>query len=315
MLRLFVTVFILSLGAVHVRASDELSKHAYEIVFGSFRNGDFASSLFAISVDGSRERQICEHESGRPTCLDPTVAPDFSTILFTRGGSNHRTSVWGLNTELGSESRLTDAVNIRFDGGRATPRLSPGGQRFVYSSNLSGSDHIFVADVDGRHTQQLTGDAGNNTYAAWSPDGELIAFASDRSGSSQVYVMTKDGKNQRAVSSVEIPATYPSWSPDGKRLIFSGSVDGEQFDLYVLVLESGDMRRILARADLSERHASWSPDGELIAFSSKTKDSLRSFDRSIFVMNADGSAVRQLTQSKYHDFTPSWRVAAAPTIR
>jgi len=57
-------------------AAAEKPVEKYEIVFGSFRNGDFASSLFVVSVDGTNERQICAHESGRPTCLDPTVSPE-----------------------------------------------------------------------------------------------------------------------------------------------------------------------------------------------------------------------------------------------
>ena len=310
-----IIALLLFLNGPGAAASEKPSLEEYEIVFGSFRNGDFASSLFVVSVDGKNERQICAHESGRPTCLDPTVSPDFSKILFSRGGSNHRTSIWLLDTKLGRESQLTDDVNIRFDGGRAAPRLSPDGQHFLFSSNLSGDDNIFVGETGTRETQKLTDGMGNNTNPAWSPDGELIVFVSDRSGTSRIYIMKKDGQHPRAVSSEDLPATYPSWSPDGRKLIFSGSTDGKQYDLYVLAVESGSVSKMPSRSDLSERHASWSPDGRLIVFASKTKDSQRGFDRTIFVMNADGSSVRQVTSSKQHDFSPSWRATAAHPIR
>jgi TolB protein len=314
-LNFLIIASFLFLSGPGASASEKQSSEEYEIVFGSFRNGDFASSLFVVSVDGKNERQICMHNSGRPTCLDPTVSPDYSKILFSRGGSNHRTSIWLLDTKLGKESQLTDDVNIRFDGGRAAPRLSSDGQHFLFSSNLSGGDDIFVGKTGTRKTQKITDGMGNNTYAAWSPDGELIVFVSDRSGTSRIYVMSKDGKHPRAVSSEDLPATYPSWSPDGKKLIFSGSTDGKQFDLYVLTVESGSVSKIPSRSDLSERHASWSPDGRLIVFASKTKDSQRGFDRTIFVMNADGSSVRRVTSSKHHDFSPSWRATDAHPSR
>jgi TolB protein len=53
--------------------------------------------------------------------------------------------------------------------------------------------------------------------------------------------------------------------------------------------------------------AAWSPDGRRIAFSND-----RDGNREIYVMNADGSEVRRLTNSLGVDFAPSWRPIREP---
>ena len=51
-----IIALFLFLSGPGAAASEKPSAEKYEIVFGSFRNGDFASSLFVVSVDGKNER-------------------------------------------------------------------------------------------------------------------------------------------------------------------------------------------------------------------------------------------------------------------
>ena len=67
----------------------------------------------------------------------------------------------------------------------------------------------------------------------------------------------------------------------------------------------------------------WSPDGAHIAFASTRmgfKDEITYTDApqpygEIFVMRADGSDVRQLTDNQWEEGTPAWRPAATTTKR
>ena len=51
-----------------------------------------------------------------------------------------------------------------------------------------------------------------------------------------------------------------------------------------------------------DKHPTWSPDGAKIAFWSN-RDTAR---RQIWVMNADGSGQRNLSNSDYNDWDPVW---------
>ncbi len=65
------------------------------LLFGSFRGGDFSSSIHAIRMNGSGECRISQHASGRPGCLDPAASADGARLVFTRGGDGtHLVSLW-----------------------------------------------------------------------------------------------------------------------------------------------------------------------------------------------------------------------------
>ena len=86
-------------------------------------------------------------------------------------------------------------------------------------------------------------------------------------------------------SDVDLPR-YPSVSPDGTEVVFSW-----RGDLWLVPIEGGDARRLTVHPGVDSR-SDWSPDGSEIAFESD-----RDGYRNIWVVNADGSGVRQVVQS------------------
>jgi len=84
---------------------------------------------------------------------------------------------------------------------------------------------------------------------------------------------------------VDLPR-YPSLSPDGSQLVFSW-----RGDLWKVGSRGGRAER-LTRDAASDLRSAWSPDGSQIAF-----DSERSGALNLWVMQADGSGLRQVTHS------------------
>lgn len=79
---------------------------------------------------------------------------------------------------------------------------------------------------------------------------------------------------------------FPSLSPDGSQIVFSW-----RGDLWRVSSGGGEAIRLTANP-ASETRSAWSPDGSEIAF-----ESTRSGYQNIHVMNADGSNVRQVTDT------------------
>ena len=81
----------------------------------------------------------------------------------------------------------------------------------------------------------------------------------------------------------------PARSPDGTMVAFSTFRDGDK-EIYVMDSDGGDPVN-LTRHHAFDSSPAWSPDGRRIAFESVRDGG----DYHIFVMNADGSGVEQLT--------------------
>ena len=136
----------------------------------------------------------------------------------------------------------------------------------------------------------------------WNPrTGAQIAFVSDRGGVPQVYAMDSSGANVRRVSGGGGDAVQPAWAPNGQLLAFSwtrGYAPGN-YNVFVLDVASGELIQLTHGAGRNE-HPSFSPDGRHLVFESDRRGG-----RQIFSMLADGTRVRQLTNSGINS-SPVW---------
>jgi Tol biopolymer transport system component len=155
--------------------------------------------------------------------------------------------------------------------------------------------------ADGTGLKRLTDD--HTTGVAFSPDGQRIAYTGIKgSGSSELHVMNADGSAQRRRPGARgsILEELQSWSPDGRYVLFRASLDAggggsrpNSSGLYALSVGNWQLRR-LTRLGGHAWAASYAPDGTKIAFLHRpANDPAR---QQLYVMNADGSNVQQLTR-------------------
>jgi TolB protein len=144
-------------------------------------------------------------------------------------------------------------------------------------------DQICLMNADGTGRKQLTDFQATAFYPSLSPDGQKIYFSSRQSGRYEIYSIDINGKNLERLTR-DIGSLYaPELSPDGERIVFTNHGNG----LWVMRSNGNNPRPLTDRDDIDP---TWSPDGSMIAFASS-----RAGDRQLFVMNADGSNIRQIT--------------------
>lgn len=107
-----------------------------------------------------------------------------------------------------------------------------------------------------------------------------------------LYVVEADGSGRRVLVDAPGPQFDADWSADGTRVVYRDSREGVNVDDEIYAVDADGSGEVnLTRDPADDWSPAWSPDGERIAFASDREGELR-----IFVMAADGSGVRRVTE-------------------
>jgi TolB protein len=214
----------------------------------------------------------------------------------------------------------TDPRRLTWSPGfeEGNPAWSPDGTQIAFSSSRESFGEIMIMNADGTNPRRLTKRGG--VSPAWSPDGSRLAFSREIRGS-DLYVMNADGSHEQQLTFTDVPGSVtlifgPAWSPDGTQIVcvvdfnpdqeFFGETTIHIFDVgEILPVEGNDispMQPLPSPGSPYNDSPKWSPDGTQIVFSAVLRG-----HRDIFVVNANGTNLQQLTQTEHYDeFAPAW---------
>lgn len=142
-----------------------------------------------------------------------------------------------------------------------------------YVWKLYDSFDIFVVDTNGSNLKQLTDTPGYDAEATISPKGDKIVFTSLRDGDPEIYTMNLDGSDQKRLTYEKGYDGGPFFSQDGSKIVFRASRPRteEQFADYNDLVHNGYVRPTALE---------------------------------IFVMDADGKNMKQITNLGSASFAP-----------
>jgi Tol biopolymer transport system component len=223
------------------------------------------------------------------------------------------------------------------------PSWSPDGSRIAFNSDRANNTEIYVMNANGSNPVNVSNNPGSDGSPAWSPVADDIAFISDRDGGYDLYMLDLTGGSARRLTEDGVAKSDPAWSPDGRKIVYWQQVSANSTELRVIDIGSGEIT--ILRAEGQSLWPAWSPDGSPIAFHSQEKgqadiytlaDSVvtnltntpaanearpdwspdgsqivymsdQDGNFNLYIMNADGSAPRQLTNSPQDDHSPAWQ--------
>lgn len=197
-----------------------------------------------------------------------------------------------------------------------TPSFSANGRTVAFSGNsepiaTAVGRHIYLVNVDGTGQRQLTTGTSFDSNPSFSPNGKQVVF--DRhagTGKTHVFAIKVDGSGLRQLTNGSFNDSEPVCTPNGKRIVFVSDRDHDvktdRSDIFAMA-PSGADQRVLIDGPYYEKEPDTAPNGKGIAFVSNRQPGIN-----IFVANASGRHIRQLTHNKRDCFsgscnlTPAW---------
>jgi TolB protein len=182
---------------------------------------------------------------------------------------------------------------------------APDGRRLVTISVIAGRGQIFVMNVDGSHSVQITHDTTDYDDPQWSPDGKKIIATATINEQERIYIMNPDGSSLQPLTPPDIRAIHGSWSSDSKQVIFCADDDlhppkKNDTKIYSISVESGRVETLISGG--VNTYPSWSPDMKEIVFRRIIGD----MNSEVFVAGSDGKNLRNITNNPAFDGWPAW---------
>jgi hypothetical protein len=169
---------------------------------------------------------------------------------------------------------------------------------------------VWIMDPDGGNIAKLT-DPWAYEFAldldTYSPDMSQQVFAYRWKGLHELWVRnTADNWIWRLRAPPKGQAYQPAWSPDGIHIAYVSQEDGND-EIHVIEMGSettaSDVR--LTQNDWEwDKHPSYSPGGRQIVFFSNREN--KDGRMQIWIMDADGSRLRNISNNPYNDWDPVW---------
>ena len=251
----------------------------------------------------------------------PAVSPDGRTLVVSeRTPSGDRMALVMWDTDGTNPRRVysDDVTVMGLEWSRDGRWLAFGAGGF-FGRRTTEPAQIMIMRPDGSDAHAVTKGPGNAGFPSWSPDRTQI-----------VYRLWTDNEQGEGLRIVDVPTgestvltreydTLPIWSPNGDVIMFTRYASDErflydEFDIYTIRPDGTDLKR-LTDAEGNDAHSFWSPDGNSILWSSSRfgfKDESPLVINQpqpyaeLFIMDADGSNQRPLTDNQYEEGTPAW---------
>jgi len=237
------------------------------------------------------------------------------------------------------ERHLKNIKQLTNGGENAEAYFSSDGKQLIFQSKRDGRacDQIYRMNIDGSKVKMVSNGDGRTTCSYFFKGNKRVIYASTHGGKKEcppnpdmsqgyvwavypdfdLYTATPDGKDIKKLTNTPGYDAEATISPDGKKIIFTSERSGD-LELYSMDIDGKNLKQ-LTDAVGYDGGAFYSPDSKMIVYRRSTPKNEAEVSRyksllarhlivpttfEIWVMNADGSNKRQITNLAGGSFAP-----------
>ncbi len=198
------------------------------------------------------------------------LSPDGVTIVFDLLGDLYTLPIAG-----GTATRITNGM--AYD---VQPRFSPDGKRVAFISDSSGSDNVWLLELESKERKALTEEkSGSVLSPEWTPDGKYVVFSKTGGirGSAKLWLAHVDGgSGVKLIKEPERLKTIGAAFGQGERYIWFAQRTGDwqynaifpQYQLGRYDRDTGKSTVMTSRYGSAMRPA-LSPDGKSLVYATR----------------------------------------------
>jgi len=273
-----------------------ISPDGRRVAFRSTRDG---GGIFVIMATGVGAARVSDFG------YDPAWSPDGRWIVCATEPVLRPQQRLGLKSSLWKIEVATRRTEQIYAGDAVQPAWSPSGKRIAYWTGLAGdkAPDIWTIGVDGRDPMPVTSDKPIDWCPRWSRDGRFLYFLSDREGAMNLWRVRIDEATGK-IAGLPEPETTPAlemsiFSLSKSKLVYENRIIRSR--LVRREIASGETETLVTMpAGRQPIGPDLSKDGKWLTFYTIGKQ------EDIYVVGADGSGMRQLTDDGFHNRGPRW---------
>jgi Tol biopolymer transport system component len=273
----------------------------------AFRSNRDGGGIFVMGRTGEAVRRITR------AGFNPAWSPDGKQIVYTLlrlelrpQNSDGLSELWTIDVNGGEPRQI-------FSGDATLSAWSPDGRRIAFGQRLGESrvmDIVTIAADGASPPVHVVRDSAIDWNPVWAPDGRHLYFVSDRAGSPNIWRIPIDQSTGAALGQAT-PLTSPAAfaahltiSGDGRTLAYSSVLEAQNLHRLRLDPDRGEAMGEIEPVTTGTRF--WSspdpaPDGSRVVMYSQVRP-----EGDLYIINADGSGIRQLTSDEAVDRVPRW---------
>ena len=240
-----------------------------------------------------------------------------------------------------TERHFRNVHQLTFGGQNAEAYFSADGKKLIFQSTREPwkCDQIFIMNVDGSDQHVISTGKGRTTCSYFYPDGKKILYSSTHLGSANcppkpdysrgyvwgiypsydIFTANPDGSDLKQLTTTPGYDAEAVISADGKKIVFTSIRNGD-LDIYTMDADGSNVKQLTHELGYDGGPA-FSPDGKLIVYRAHHPRTEREIDDykellkqnlirptylEIWLMNADGSDKRQMTDLGAASFAPAF---------